>query len=113
MIELSHEIGDGVLVLAPKGRMDHNTAKSFEDQSTLLIDKGPNKIAIDFSGVEYISSAGLRAILVIAQRTKSAGGMLTFCAVNENVRNLFQVCGFDSVFGVHATLKEAKAALAG
>lgn len=111
MIELSQEICEGVRILRPKGRLDSHTAKSFEEQATALVDKGPKKVVIDFSDVDYISSAGLRTLLVIAQHAKSGSGKLTFCAADANVSNLFQVCGFDTVFGIYPTVKEAKAAL--
>jgi anti-anti-sigma factor len=111
MIELSHEVRDGVLVLMPKTRIDANTAKSFEEQSTALADKGPGSVVIDFVDVDYISSAGLRALLSIAQRIKSAGGKLTFCGARDNVKDVFQVSGFDSLFGVHPAFKDARAAL--
>ncbi len=110
-IESHHEVRDDILVLAPKGRIDANTAKSFEEQSIPLIDNGPAKVVIDFSSIDYISSAGLRTLLCIAQRLKSAGGTLTLCGADGNVSNIFRVCGFDSVFGLHATFKDAKAAL--
>jgi anti-sigma B factor antagonist len=65
---------------------------------------------VDFSEAEYISSAGLRALLSIAKRAKSAGGMVTLCGARDNVKNVFQVSGFDSLFGVSADCKEASAA---
>lgn len=111
MIELSHDLSGGVLVLRPKARIDSGTAKSFEDQSAALMDGGPKKVVIDFSEVDYISSAGLRAVLILAKSAKSAGGALTLCSVRDNVENVLKASGFDSVFGVHAGVKEASAAL--
>jgi anti-anti-sigma factor len=111
MMELSHEVCNGVLVLKPKKRIDSNTAQSFEDQSTALIGAGPNKVVIDFSDLAYISSAGLRVLLIMGKCLKSSGGMLTLCGVRDNVKDVIEVSGFASIFGVHAGVREASVAL--
>jgi anti-anti-sigma factor len=61
MLELHHQIYKGVLVLKPHKRIDQLTASSFEEQSAALLTQGHNKVAVDCSALEYISSAGLRA----------------------------------------------------
>ncbi len=111
--ESHHEVRDDILVLAPKGRMDANTAKSFEEQSTSLLDNGPVRVVVDLSDIDYISSAGLRALLYLAQHLKSAGGKLTLCGAGAKVSDIIRICGFDSVFGLHASFEDAKAALQG
>ncbi|RAV73994.1 anti-anti-sigma factor, partial [Aerococcus loyolae] len=55
---MSHEIRNGALILKPKKRIDSSTAKAFEDQAAALVEKGANKVVVDFSELDYISSAG-------------------------------------------------------
>jgi len=111
MTEMTHEIRDGALILQPKKRIDSSTAKSFEEQTNALVDAGPKKVVIDFSGLDYISSAGLRVVLTTAKRVKAAGGGLTLCGVHDSVKDVLEVSGFASIFGTHADIAGAIAAL--
>ncbi len=110
-MDLTHEISEGLLVLRPKSRIDSSTAAAFEEQCAALIDKGPNKVVIDFADVDYVSSAGLRALLVAAKKARSSGGALTLCGLRGNVKEVMAVSGFDSILGAHADVGEAFAAL--
>jgi len=87
-MDLTHEVSNGLLVIRPKGRIDSDTAADFETRCASLIAKGPAKTIVDFSQVAYISSAGLRALLVAAKQAKSLGGALTLCALNGGVSEL-------------------------
>lgn len=111
MIEMAHEVRNGCLILRPAKRIDSSTAKSFEEQANALLDAGSKKVVIDFSDLDYISSAGLRVVLTTAKRAKAAGGALTLCGVHDNVKEVIEVSGFDSIFGVHDGVDAALAAL--
>lgn len=113
MIEMTHEQRSGALILRPKKRIDSSTAKSFEEKANALVDSaGASNVIIDFSELDYISSAGLRVVLTTAKRVKAAGGALTLCGVRANVREVFDVSGFASIFGMHESVDDALAALA-
>jgi anti-anti-sigma factor len=111
MLELHHQIFKGVLVLKPHKRIDQLTASSFEEQSAALLTQGHNKVAVDCSALEYISSAGLRAFLIVAKKTKSAGGALVFCSVGSTVKEVLEVSGFGSLLGIYPGTEEACAFL--
>ena len=110
-MDLTHEVSNGLLVISPKGRIDSDTAADFETRCASLIAEGPAKAIVDFSQVTYISSAGLRALLVVAKQAKSLGGALTLCALDGGVREVMSVSGFDTLLGAHACVSEAAAAL--
>jgi anti-anti-sigma factor len=110
-MELTHEISDGMLVVRPSSRVDSGSATSFEAQCAALIAEGPNRVIIDFSQVQYVSSAGLRAILVVAKKAKSLGGALTLCGLRGNVKEVMSVSGFDALLGAHEGVADAGAAL--
>jgi anti-sigma B factor antagonist len=113
MLEMTHELRNGALILRPTKRIDSSTAKSFEEQTNALIAGGAKKVVMDFSDVDYISSAGLRVVLTTAKRAKAEGGGLTLCGEQSNVKDVLEVSGFASIFGVHANVDEALKALGG
>ena len=101
----------GVLVLAPAGRLDSTNAKSFEEQLTGVIGGGETKVLVDLSSLDYISSAGLRALLIGAKRMKEAGGSLAFCSLNDGVQEVFTTSGFSNILNVLSGKEEALVSL--
>lgn len=97
------------LVLAVSGRMDAVTAPEFEASSLEFLASGEKRLVVDLSGVEYISSAGLRSILAVAKKLKASGGDLAFCALSGFVSEVFAVSGFAKLLPVFVTRQEALA----
>jgi len=93
----SNQLNDAVFMEA-EGRMDAASAPNFDSQCQKWIDKGINTIVVDLSKLEYLSSAGLRSILVIAKKLKADGGKLLFCGVQGTVKEIFDISGFSSMF---------------
>ena len=96
-----------IVTLSLSGRLDTTTAKAFEDRILAHIDSGERRIAIDLTGLEYISSAGLRVFLLAAKRLDSAQGRIALCALTEPVREVFDVAGFISIFAIYDSHQEA------
>jgi anti-sigma B factor antagonist len=95
------------LVLEVKGRLDAVTSPKLEEEGRVWIDRGEKAIIIDLGGVDYISSAGLRAILVLARRLNGSGGQIRFCGLRGMVQEVFSISGFTSLFPVFPTLPDA------
>lgn len=95
------------LVLRPSGRLDGTTAAEFERTLLARLDPPPSKLLLDLAELEYVSSAGLRAILVAAKRSKSVGCGLAVCRARDHIREVFEVSGFGSVLTLHASLQQA------
>lgn len=91
---------DGVTVLAPAGRIDSTTSNRLDDTLRHTVDSGVRDVLVDLSGVDYISSAGLRVFLVLAKRIKDLRGRLVLCGMREPVRQVFQLAGFMPLFVV-------------
>lgn len=91
---------DGVTVLAPHGRIDTTTSGALDDRVRRVVDDGARNLIVDFSGVEYISSAGLRVALVLAKRMRSLDGQLVLCGMGQPVRQVFQLAGFLPLFTI-------------
>jgi len=94
-------------VIEPSGRIDSTTAKEFEQLIAPPLVAGSHRLVVDLSGLEYISSAGLRVFLTAAKQCKSAGGALTLCSASDGVREVFEISGFSSLFGLHDSVEAA------
>lgn len=90
----------GAVVVAPTGRVDSTTSSRLERHLSILLAGGEYRIVVDFTRVEYISSAGLRVMLVLARRVKDARGSLALCAMGAPVRHVFELAGFMPLFAV-------------
>lgn len=109
------QTGD-VVVLMPAGRIDHASADSFREAVTPWLDgchsnAGGHPLVFDLSGLEYISSAGLRVFMLASKQTKPLGGRIAIAAPGAVVAEIFKISRFDMVFPMHATVAAAVAAL--
>ena len=105
----SKDVGKAVTVKAT-GRMDAVTAPTFEQECMRWVEKGKVNLIVDFSGLEYISSAGLRVILGVGKKLKAQDGSLVFGGMSAMVKEVFDISGFASIFPVHESVEAALAA---
>lgn len=91
------------------GRMDAVTAPEFENEIRQLIDAGSSCFVVDFEGLDYISSAGLRSLLSTAKLLKSKGGQIHFANISGTVKEVFEISGFGSIFQTHDSVATALA----
>ncbi len=98
-----------VLVVAPVGRIDSTTSEALEQALTTALDRGERQLVVDFEGVGYISSVGLRVLLVAARRIREGHGTLVLCALGDAVRQVFDLAGFLPIFSVERTRELAVA----
>ncbi len=101
------------LVVRPAGRFDSAVAPTIEQRLVELLTGGERKLVIDFSEVDYISSAGLRVMLVVARRLGHLRGSLVLCALAEPVRQVFDLAGFLPLFTIEPTPQAALQRLGG
>jgi len=97
----------GLLILNLNGRLDAHTSKTFEDRLMPLIDEGNKKILVDFSQLDYISSAGLRVLLLAARKLSEANGKIALCSLKAPIKTVFDIAGFSSVFAIFNTPEAA------
>jgi anti-anti-sigma factor len=96
-----------VIVLALSGRLDGFSAPALEAQITRLGSEGVKRGVFDCSGLQYISSAGLRVFLSTTKQLQTAGGRCGFAALSPEVRDIFRLSNFLELFEVHPTLANA------
>ena len=89
-----------VKVVALIGKLDTNTAPEVETSLQELVEHGHDRILIDFTDLDFVSSAGLRILLLTAKKLSRAGGALRVCSLNETVQDIFDMSGFASLLQV-------------
>ena len=112
-MHLDHARFADVVVLAPKGRVDHVTAEGLKRALAPHLTscaKGRDHVVLDFAGVDYISSAGLRVLMLAAKQAKAQGGFLAVAAVQPLVQEILEISKFTLVIRVVPTVREAVAA---
>jgi anti-anti-sigma factor len=98
--------GDASIV-ALVGRLDSATAPNAQQALEQIVSDGARKLAVDFSKLDYISSAGLRVLLGIAKKLKTTNGALRTFGLNETVREVFDISGFSTILTVFPSEAEA------
>jgi anti-anti-sigma factor len=96
-----------VLKLCLNGRLDGVTANLVENEFQVQIETGETQFIFDLSQVSYISSAGLRAVLIAAKKTKAVKGKLAFVGLDDNVKEVFDMSGFSTILSIYATDEDA------
>lgn len=110
-MEIREESRDGATVLAPVGRLDSESSELLDSAVMRHLDRGVTKLAIDFLDVDYISSAGLRVVLMAAKRLQAASGTLVLCSLQQSVRLVFDLAGLLPLFAVEPDRAAALARL--
>lgn len=114
MLELTERHSGQTLVVAAAGRIDMATADQLKEKLIPLVTAAGKKgelVVLDFSGIEYISSAGLRVLMLAAKESKSSGGKIAVAAMQPLVKEIFEISRFNKVLACHDGVDEAIAAL--
>jgi anti-sigma B factor antagonist len=89
------------------GRVDSTNASELGDVMDKTVDSGNSNLVLDLSGVEYMSSAGLREMVRVLKRVKRGGGDLRIANPSERVKEVLELAGLDTIFEVYPTQVEA------
>ena len=98
---IDEESLDGIRVLVLEGRLDSSTCDALGERMEALIAQGEVRLLLDCAALGFVSSAGLRVILVAARQAKAAGGSLSLCGLQPPVQEVFDLSGFSSILAVH------------
>ena len=102
---------DGTLVLAANGLVDSSNATECQDEINGAIDGNDPSVLLDLGGLSYISSAGLRVILLVAKTLNAQDTKFAVCSPSEPIREIFEISGFSQIIPMHSTQSEAIASL--
>jgi len=109
----TRQVADAVIAM-PVGRIDHRSAAEFEAALTPLVAAAvatKGALVLDFSGVEYISSVGLRVLMIAAKKMREREAPLLVTALQSVVAEIFAISRFDKVLEVFPTVRDALAAV--
>ena len=102
------------LVLGVAGRLDQDNSDAFRIDLMAHVERSAHDggaVILDLSGLEYISSAGLRSFMLASRQAKAQRGRIFMAALQPMVAEIFEVSHFNMVFQVFASVREALAAV--
>lgn len=109
-MEIHEEKLTNITILAPRGRFDSQASRDFENCAARVVASGVRALVIDFCSVDYVASAGLRALLYAAKSMKTSGRRIVICGLRQNVMAVLEMCGFKSLFEIYDSQNAAVAA---
>ena len=107
MMDFAQEQAGDVLIVRLAGRLDSSAAPGAEQNFAGVLGGATPHLAIDLSSLEYISSAGLRVLLIVAKKVQQAQGKVALCGLTPNVREIFAISGFDRIFTIQSDMAAA------
>ena len=99
-MEVSTRAQGDVTIVAIAGSLDSNTSPQAQQALDAVVAQGARKVAVDFSTLDYVSSAGLRVLLGLTKQLNAKGGALRTFGLNQTVREVFEISGFATILKV-------------
>ncbi len=100
-MEMIEEALGKTIVVTAKGRLDSNMSKAFETRLMQIAESPGASLVIDLGQVSYVSSAGLRVLLMAVRKVKASKGKVALCAIQAPVKEVFDISGLSAVFSIH------------
>jgi anti-anti-sigma factor len=115
IMDLSHRTLGNVVIVSPAGRIDQTSSAAF--QSALVphlagCTRNGMPVVLDFAGVEYISSVGLRVLMLASRQVKAQDGRIAVAALKPLVKEVFEISRFNLVFRIFDTVEAASGSFA-
>jgi len=106
-MDISEDRKGDAVILALSGKLDATSAKTFEDKILSLINSGAQRLVVDLSQLDYVSSSGLRVFLLAAKKLQPTDGKFALCGMQDHIRQLFDLAGFSSILSIYGSRAEA------
>lgn len=106
-MNISIQPREGVAIIIIDGSVDGLTAGTLMSTLQGHVEEGHTRLVVDLAGVEYTSSAGLRALLATVKETRRRGGDLRLAQINPNVRKVLELSGFATILKIYQGVDEA------
>lgn len=111
-MQISQQSYGDTRVLALTGRIDNGTSEAFKariGELAAACSANGDRVVLDFSAVDYISSVGLRVLMLAARQSREQGGTIVVAALQPVVREIFDISRFSMVFECFGSVREALA----
>lgn len=110
-MNINSKLEKNTLILVPQGsRIDHDSADAFSAALKPYLDEcrqDGKALVLDFSEIDYISSVGLRALMLAARQVKAQNGRIAIAALSPVVKEVFEISRFNMVYKVYDNLDQA------
>lgn len=112
-MQISHHSASGATILSLLGRLDELATTEVEQAFTDILNNESQGLIVDMEGVEYVSSSGLRVLLMLMKAMKNQQRVLKLCNLSPFVAEVFEVSNFSVMFDVHDSLESARREIEG
>jgi anti-anti-sigma factor len=109
-MEISEFKNDSFILISVSGRLDTSNYSQLEKILMDHIDNGNTRILVDCANMDYVSSSGLRILLMALKKISLAKGKFVLCNLQENIREIFEISGFTTIFEIYPVKEQAVAA---
>lgn len=106
-MHISGSVKKDVLIVTVSGKLDSSTAPELAEYFDKQIEDCLHTVILDMKKLDYISSAGLRLILNTSKLLKSRNRIFTLCGMQDHIREVFEISGFDSFVTISSSLQES------
>lgn len=106
-MELIEKKTEKCMIIGINGRLDTINYSILEKRLMELLDQNVTKILINCSMMDYVSSSGLRILLMALKRITMVKGKFVLCSLQENIREIFEISGFTTIFEIYPNEEEA------
>ncbi len=112
-MSISTEREGTALIAKAEGRVDGANAREFQNALETAVGPDDKAVILDLGSLHYISSAGLRVILLVAKTLQSRNAKLGVCSLSGSIKEVFEISGFDKIIPVYASKQDAVSGLGG
>jgi anti-anti-sigma factor len=112
-MEITQKEENGIVSIVIKGRLDADSSPEAEKVVKNALGEQTDRILFDLGQLEYLSSAGLRVLLSAAKEMRRREGKIVLCSLNEFVKEIFEVSGFQSLIPITDTVESGVDVLSG
>jgi len=106
-MELIEQKTEKCVIVSITGRLDTTNYSLLEKKLTDLIENHEDKILVECSKMDYVSSSGLRILLMALKKVTMAKGKFVLCNLQDNIREIFEISGFSNIFEIYPSQEEA------
>jgi anti-sigma B factor antagonist len=106
-MEILRDTNGDIEIINITGSLDSNTSTEFEENIYSVIEEGAHRMIFNLETMDYISSAGIRVMLKVAKELKRREGLVVLCALQDYVKEVFHIAGFDAYLNIEPHLDAA------
>ncbi|MDD4848563.1 MAG: STAS domain-containing protein [Bacteroidales bacterium] len=107
MLQLNEYKAENHITIEVEGRLDTSTYSQLEEKLNEIINAGTLNVIVCLQNMEYVSSSGLRVFLMMLKKMKALNGKFFLCGLRPNVKEIFEIAGFSTIFQIFESREEA------